>query len=80
MTFPEMNELVSGAVGAALSYGLFVGSTRANLRSIKEILTRVEKKIDSVTDKVNDHEVKIAVLSVKKKESTDAPSVSTASA
>jgi hypothetical protein len=59
MTLETLGQL---ALGATMGFGTFVGYTRANMKTMKEILGRVETKIDKLDDRSNRHAIAIARL------------------
>lgn len=51
-----VKDLGDMALGAAIGFGTFVGYTRANIRTIKEILNRIETKMDRASERLARHE------------------------
>lgn len=72
MTGVELFEAIGQVgVGAAVGFGTFVGYVRANMKSMREVLTRVEAKIDRLDQKVDTHSISIARIDARCKAKTD---------
>ena len=67
MIDPTILDTIGGAgVGAAVGFGTFVGYVRANMRAMREVLCRVENKIDQMDKKIDDHTVSITRLETQR--------------
>lgn len=75
----ELNTLLQSAgeisIGAAIGFGSFMGYTKANMKTLKEMLILLNQKMDRLDMRLDKHDIKLAQLPCQMaiKECIDAP-------